>query len=290
MKNILIFLFFIFCSGVTKAQEQVIPLYQGKAPGSESWTWHEKEFTLGNQGAVFVYNVSEPTLTVFRADSNSSTGTAVIICPGGGFQFLSMKSEGIEVAQWLNKKGITCFVLKYRLSHSLTDNPMQEFMDKHPNTDKFNKDIEPIVAMAIADGKKAISYVRDHASDFSISPDRIGIIGFSAGGTVSTGVAYTYDANSRPDFVASLYPYVGSFEKPPVPQDAPPLFICAATDDRFGFNMHCIKLYEDWVGAKKSAELHIYAKGNHGFGMNKMNLPVDTWIDRYTDWMKMQGF
>jgi lysophospholipase L1-like esterase len=144
--------------------------------------------------------------------------------------------------------------------------------------------------MAIADGKAAVTYLRIHAKDYDLSPDRIGIMGFSAGGTVVTGVAYTYDGESRPDFVVPVYPYVGSFSKPSVPADAPPMFIVAASDDEFGFNIHCINLYKDWVTSKHSAELHIYSKGGHGFGMRDQNLPTDTWIDRFGDWLNQQGF
>ena len=237
-----------------------------------------------------VYNVSKPTLTVFPAYPDVANGMAIIICPGGAFQILSIENEGYEVARWLNQKGITAFVLKYRLAHSLTDNPMQELMEKQPGTEKFNEEIKPIVAFAIADGKEAITYVRERAAEFGILPDRVGIIGFSAGGTVTTGTAYTYEGINRPDFVAPVYPYVGSFEIPEVPQDAPPMFIVAATDDMFGFQNHCIRLYEDWSKAGKSVEMHLYARGDHGFGMNKKNLPVDTWIERFADWLHMLGY
>jgi acetyl esterase/lipase len=290
MRTIHLIIAVFLITHIAQAQQQVIALYQGPAPGSEDWNWDEKVFQLDNTGSGLVYNVTRPTLTVFEPDSVPPNGTAVVICPGGGFQFLSMDSEGNEVARWLNKKGYSAFVLKYRLSHSLTDNPIQEFIQKQPNTEKFNKDIEPVVAMAIADGKAAISWVREHAEEYGISKDHIGIIGFSAGGTVATGVAYAYDPDSRPDFVAPVYPYVGSFDHSTVPANAPPMFILAASDDIFGFNQHCVSLYNDWVNAKKSAELHIYAKGNHGFGMNKKNLPVDTWIERFADWLDMLGF
>ena len=278
----------LFCH-LAYSQVQVIKLYPQGAPGSENWTWNETEMKIPGTDFRFVYNVSDPTLTVFNANPAIATGTAVIVCPGGAFQFLSIDSEGYQVAKWLNDHGITAFILKYRLSHSLTDNPFQELMAKLPGSEKFNEEIVPIVNMAISDCKTALAFVRSHADEFGISKDKIGIMGFSAGGTVITGVAYTYDQECRPDFVAPIYPYVGSFEKPAVPSDAPPMFILAATDDIFGFHKHCIMLYNEWVDAKKLAELHIYAKGNHGFGMTKNNLPVDTWIERFADWLKMLG-
>lgn len=113
----------------------------------------------------------------------------------------------------------------------------------------------------------------------------IGILGFSAGGTVAAGVAYTYESDSRPDYIAPIYPYVGNFGDPEVPEDAPPLFILAASDDMFGFQLHCTALYEAWDKADRSAELHLYEKGDHGFGMNRRNLPADTWIERFHDWL-----
>lgn len=290
MKSILIFFASLFLCHLVYSQEQVIKLYPQGAPGSENWTWNESVMQIPGTDVRFVYNVSSPTLTVFKADPAIATGSAVIICPGGAFQFLSIDSEGYQVAEWLNKHGITAFVLKYRLSHSETDNPFQELMAKMPNSEKFNEEIIPIVNMAISDCKTAIFYVRSHADEFGISKNKIGIMGFSAGGTVTTAVAYTYDKENRPDFVAPIYPYVGSFEKPAVPSDAPPMFIAAASDDMFGFHKHCIMLYNEWVDAKKQAELHIYAEGGHGFGMTKKNLPVDSWIERFGDWLVMLGY
>lgn len=284
--GLILFIFIPWLSA--QSGNRTIPVYPGAPPGSAHWDWQEQELKLG--GNTLVYNVSIPTLMVFEAEPSVANGTAVIVCPGGGFHMLSMDSEGYDVAKWLNSKGITAFVLKYRLVHCLTNNPMQEFMSKQPNTPKFNKDIEPVVAMGIADGKAAIAYVRTHAAEFGINPRKIGIMGFSAGGTVAAGVAFTYDAQSRPDFAAPIYPYVGSFGDPAVPADAPPMFIAAATDDVFGFQKHCTALYDKWVDARKPAELHIYAKGNHGFGMRKQNLPTDGWIDRFYEWVKVLGY
>ena len=271
------------------AQEEIY-LYDGSAPGSEAWDWNEQEYKIEAIDTRLIYNVVKPTLTVFKPEESIINGTSIVICPGGGFQFLAIDHEGYEVARWLNSKGITAFVLKYRVAHSLTDNPMQEFMEKQSDTDKFNEEVKPIVGFGIADGRAAIAYVREHAAEYGLSPNKIGIIGFSAGGTVTAGTAFTYKERERPDFVAPIYPYVGSFDKPVVPQDAPPMFILAATDDMFGFQKHCIDLYSEWENAGKSVELHIYAKGDHGFGMNKKDLPVDTWIERFADWLHMQGF
>jgi acetyl esterase/lipase len=266
---------------ISVAQDKVIELYDGPAPGSENWDWQEAFIDQANMA----YNIVSPTLTAYRAAPETATGTAMIICPGGGFHFLSMESEGHAVAKWLQAKGITAFVLEYRTEHCLTDNPMQEFMQKNPNTPEFNKAMEPIIAMAIADGKAAVAYVREHAEEWGVRGDKIGIMGFSAGGTVTAGTAFTYDKSSRPDFAAPIYPYVGSFGDPQVPEDAPPIIIVCASDDFFGFQTHCTKLYTQWTDAGKSAELIIYRKGGHGFGMRKQNLPTDQWIDRFHEWL-----
>ena len=133
-------------------------------------------------------------------------------------------------------------------------------------------------------------YVRKHASEYKISPVRIGIIGFSAGGTVTASTAYNYTAENRPDFVAPIYAYMPEFLQGAMPNDAPPMFLAAATDDQLGLAPHSVDLYNKWVAAKHSAELHLYANGGHGFGMRTQNIPTDTWIDRFADWLNAQGF
>lgn len=267
----------------SQGASRTIPLYKGTAPGSETWDWEEKETTNGK--VKLTYNVVSPTLTIFKPKPENASGKAVIICPGGAFYVLAMEHEGYDVARWLQEKGITAFVLKYRTMHCLTDTPQQELMLNQPNSEQFNKDIEPLVAMGINDGMAAIAYVRKHASEWDIRQDKIGIMGFSAGGTISAGTAFKYDADSRPDFVAPIYPYIGSFGHPQVPKDAPPLFVAGATDDTFGFQSHCTKLYIQWLEAKKSAELHIYRKGGHGFGISSDFRPANTWINRFYEWL-----
>jgi len=127
MKKLLIALFLLISIAV-QAQQKVIPLYNGAAPGSENWTYDEK-LSLENKNAPLAYDVSHPTLTVYRPNPAFNTGTAVVICPGGGFYVLAVKQEGSDVAQWLAQKGITAFVLNYRVAHSLTNTPGQELND-----------------------------------------------------------------------------------------------------------------------------------------------------------------
>ncbi len=281
----------VLIAPVTQAQ-QVIRLYDGKAPGSENWTWEEAENTTNLFNTRVVYNVSTPTLTAYLPSADLATGTAVIIAPGGGFHTLSIDSEGIEVAKWLAAKGVAAFVLKYRVVHSLTNDPVAELMPKMADKQKLDAENAPVVPLAIADGKRAMEYVRQHAKEFNILPDRIGLMGFSAGGTVTMGVGFAYSPANRPDFLAPIYPYLGAgaIAKQVVPADAPPLFVCAASDDQLGLAPHSTKLYNDWIAAGKPAELHMYLKGGHGFGMRKQNLPTDSWIDRFGDWLKLNGY
>lgn len=283
---ILVLLFIVITAN---AQQKVIPLYNGAAPGSENWNWNEAESDQNMFNMKVVYNVTTPTLTVFMPDKSVATGTAVVVCPGGGFHILSINSEGNDVANWLVKKGVTCFVLKYRLVHSLTNDPVKELVDQsgRPEFDKNNKTLIPL---AVADGRAAITYVRAHAAEYNIIPDHIGIMGFSAGGVVAGAVAYKYSAENRPDFVAAIYGAVPLEFQGAIANDAPPMFMAAASDDRLGLVASSIDLYNKWLESKHPVELHMYVKGGHGFGMRTQNIPTDTWIDRFGDWLTTLGF
>ncbi len=268
------------------AQNQVVRLYEGKAPGSESWSHSEKESRQNNWNTRVVFNVADPTLTVFKPDPDKANGTAVVICPGGAFFALSIDSEGNDVARWLVEKGVTCFVLKYRLVECKTDDPTTEVGTRGP----LDQVVKPIVPLAMADGLAAIAHVRRHAASYGVKPDRIGIVGFSAGGTVTSSVAMNYTKESRPDFAAPIYlAYSWTIKDKGVPADAPPLFALAATDDQLQLAPHSVQIYQDWVKAGKTAELHLYSKGGHGFGMRKQNLPSDHWIQLFADWLDVQG-
>ncbi len=268
------------------AQEKVIRLYDGPAPGSENWKQTERENRTNSWRTRVVFNVANPTLTVFQPDAAIANGAAVIICPGGGFFALSIDSEGFDVARWLNKKGITCFVLKYRLVECKTDDPTTEIMTRGP----LEEVAAPVVKLALADGQAAIGYVRKHAAEFGIDPKRIGIIGFSAGGTLAVSVALNYTAETRPDFVAPIYAaYSLAIKGNGVPADAPPAFILAASDDPLGLAPQSVTIYQEWIAARKSAELHLYSRGGHGFGMREQHLPSDHWIERFADWLDVQG-
>src|SRR5262249_16497042 len=160
------------------------------------------------------------SLAVYAPDAAVANGTAVVICPGGAFFALSINSEGIDVAKWLAAKGVTAFVLRYRLVPSGEDG-VKEGMTRIPDRKKMEKATAAVIALAVADGRAAVSYVRSHAAEYGISPARIGLMGFSAGGTVTASVAFNYTAESRPDFVAPIYAYMGAVKETSVPTDAP---------------------------------------------------------------------
>jgi len=270
------------------AQQKVIQLYDGPAPGSESWTWNEAENDNNSWQTKVVYNVSRPTLTLFTPETGKANGTAVIIAPGGAFHTLSINSEGFDVAKWLVQKGVTCFVLKYRLVHSLTTDPVAEVMGKWGKKE-FEDDNKTVIPLEIADGRAAIAYVRKHAAEYGLNPNRIGIMGFSAGGTVASSTLFNYTKENRPDFAAPIYPYFPTEMHGTIANDAPPIFIVTASNDGLGFAPHSIDLYSKWISSKHDAELHMYARGDHGFGMRKQNLPTDNWIERFYDWLGVQG-
>ncbi len=270
--------------------QQIIRLYKDKALGSENWSWSEKESSKNMFNTRVIYNVTDPTITAFLPNPAMATGTAIVIAPGGAFHTLSIDSEGIDVAKWLNSKGVAAFVLKYRVVKSETEDPVKELMGKMTDFKKLDAENATVVPLAIADGKKAIEYVRSHAKEYNILPNQIGLMGFSAGGTLTIGVTYSYTPENRPDFIAPIYAYLGALENKTVPHDAPPAFVVVASDDQLGLAPHSVQIYTDWLAAKKSVELHAYLKGGHGFGMRKQNIPTDTWFERFGDWLNQLGY
>ena len=205
MKKFLVRILFlvVFLASLAAAQD-VIPLYPGTAPGSTQENYPEKEYFSNVWHTEVVTNVTKPSLTVFKPAPELKNGTAVVICPGGGFMALSINSEGNDVAKYLAAKGVTAFVLKYRLART-GDDGTQEFMTLFANRQKFDQLVGPVIPLSVADGLTAVTYVRQHASEWGVSPDRVGIIGFSAGGRVVSGVAFNYSPEGRPAFVAPIY-------------------------------------------------------------------------------------
>lgn len=272
---------------ILNAQQKVIPLYKGTAPGSENWNWQEKEFFVKVPlNANVIYNVSQPTLTVFSPVT--ANGCAVIICPGGGFRVLNFENEGITVANKLVQTGITVFVLKYRLQQSVTADPWQETMNAILKQDSISRKKSDVVReMAMDDLNAAMRYVRQHAIEFKIDPKRLGVLGFSAGGVIAAKLAYNFTPETRPDFVAPIYAVISSIKDKIVKPDAPPLFIAAATDDSLARVSNSIELYNDWKNAKRSVELHLYSNGGHGL---RGSIASQNWILRFEEWLDGLGF
>jgi acetyl esterase/lipase len=298
---VMTFLLLNLLSLLIGAQAPEIPLYAGSAPGSEMAPLREVVFTTPD-GQRRIRNVGRPTLTAWvPRDRVSASLPAVIIAPGGGFMHLAMEKEGADVARWLVEQGIAAFVLKYRT------------MDTGATEDEFKKYQQILAAalrppvsasaeatsvlrrdpnwrrakeLAILDGQQAIRLLRQRSREFGIDPRKIGMLGFSAGGMVTLGTVLGEDLTGRPDFAAPIYG--GSTDGATVPSDAPPLFIVVADDDHLAA-AGSARLYLDWRAAGRSAELHVYAQGGHGFGMLKRGLPADSWIDRFGDWMKSRG-
>jgi len=288
------FLFCLLFAISAQAQQKAIQIWPGVAPGSENWKQEEVAY-LNDENQQMIRNVVTPTLTAFLPDPAKATGTAVIVAPGGGFRFLSWQTEGTEVAEWLAARGVAAFVLKYRVMNTGTDEEyrkqLEEMRKATKNFTDFSKtststdDLSKPAAFGQEDGRQAVKVVREHAAAWGINPGRIGIMGFSAGGMVTLGVALQHDAANRPNFAGAIYaPWSGGT----VPADAPPMFILVAGDDPLA-SKGAMETYSAWKAAGIPAELHIYSKGGHGFGMQKKGLPSDTWIECFEDWLRVQG-
>ncbi|MDP9141005.1 MAG: alpha/beta hydrolase [Pseudomonadota bacterium] len=288
----------LFGAGVASAAETaaaperpLIKIWPGVAPGSESSKQVQQD-TKAIWGDRIVRNVVSPTLEVFAADAGKATGTAVLIAPGGAFRFLSIDTEGTQVASWLASRGIASFILRYRLGETVASDALftgQVFAILAPLfkpgpalLDDMNKYSPP----AIADGREAMKLLRSRAAEFGIANDRIGFVGFSAGGVVGTGVSVSGDATERPDFFAAIYP--GPLTLPKMPDGAPPLFIAAASDDSITAP-GAKPLEAAWRAAGKPVEAHYYANGGHGFGMKKQGKESDVWTDQLSAWLDGLG-
>lgn len=280
-----VFLLALLMTSWSLYAQQVVNLYPGTAPGSENWNWEEKEFFVKEpMNANVVYNVSKPTLTVFLPKDVPANGSAVLLIPGGGFRLVNMDHEGNKLAKELNAKGYTAFVLKYRVAHSLTDDPFKELMQIMADSSR-RKSYLPVIELALNDAKKAMKHIRENAAQYGINPGKISVAGFSAGGTLALQLATDNDSDTKPDLVALVYTVFDS-TRSKIPANVPPAFIASASDDKLANPKNSINLYNSWKDAGKNAELHIYAVGGHG--LKAGNAP--TWIKRFMDWMHQNGF
>jgi len=264
-----------------------IPLYKGVAPGSENDKQKEKWANVGDD--YVARNVTSPTLTPFLPARDKATGAAVIVAPGGGFQVLAMKNEGIDVARFLTDHGVAAFVLKYRLRATPeSDEEMQADMKRMMGGGRPPGDRPPPSAPphALDDAQQALRMVRSRAAEWSIDPKRVGMIGFSAGAMNTLATALRNDPSARADFIGVIY---GPLSAVAVPQPAPPLFAAIAADDPL-IGTGDFGLIKSWREAKAPVEFHLYEHGGHGFGMRRLSTTSDLWADQFYAWMKARGY
>jgi len=294
----------IFLLIVLKSNAQSIAemeLYKGKVPNSINALNKENTVT-GTDGVMRVAKVSVPSITMFKPVQQN--GMAVIICPGGGYTYLSWNKEGTKIAEEFNKWGITAFVLRYRLPD---------------DTAMIDKSMAPL-----QDAQQAVRLVRSNATEWGINRSQVGIMGFSAGGHVASTAAthFTFKADSknadtisvRPDFAILIYPVIsfdtsfghkGSRNKligtNPTPDQTaffsnelqvtsatPPIFLVHTADDKTVPVENSIRFYQACIKNKVSVEMHLYPKGGHGFGMNNTTT-ADSWMERLKNWLAELG-
>jgi acetyl esterase/lipase len=230
-------------------------------------------------------NVTVPTVAAFLPEPDKATGVGVLVIPGGGFAALSIDQEGNEVAQWLAERGIAAFVLKYRVVATPPDKAtfFASFMKALGKGFDPNATL-PGEADATADGKAALALLQRDAARYGLDRGRIGVLGFSAGGFMALSLGV--DTELKPAFVGDLYAPVRPATV--VPKGAPPLFSAMAADDPLFRNFSAAS-FNAWRAADAPAELHVYARGGHGFGTRKQGLTSDGWLDDFYRWLGTLG-
>lgn len=267
------------------AEPGAIPLYGAETPGSAATeVWGRMEVRN-----YMVRNVTRPTLTPVFPKPGKANGAAVVVAPGGAFMGLAMTHEGWDVARALADRGITAFVLKYRLVQTPA-NPVEA--DKFMGEKLMKEASAPMdgellrQSKAPDDARAALAMVRANAVRWKIDPARVGIIGFSAGAMTSRRVAIDARGAERPDFVGYIY---GPQDSEAVPADAPPLFDAIALNDSL-FPSKGFPIATAWLAAKRPVEIHGYQTGDHGFGLGKAGTTNALLIDEFVAWLAMQGF
>ncbi len=292
--------FIIVCCSIVQVNAQTeFPLYPGPVPNSREVPDPEKINIRGDDGRM-IFDTADPTLTAFLP--KAPNGKAVIICPGGGYAKTAFDKEGTRVAESLNRDSISAFVLKYRIPQDFTN---------------VNKSLAPL-----QDAQQAIRFVRKNAKKYSINPEKIGIMGFSAGGHLAASAATHFHHNAdynepdttsvRPDFVILIYPVISFSEelthmgsrnnligKNPgkaeillwsnekqVTADSPPAFLVHAGDDKAVVVGNSVAYYTACIEKGIPAEMHLYPSGGHGFGLNNQT-SKDDWMQRLKNWLKL---
>ncbi|MFK7931988.1 MAG: family 16 glycoside hydrolase [Saprospiraceae bacterium] len=300
MKNALLLLTFLLLAILpVSSQNHLLPLWENDIPNFQATDETEQ---ISEENIIRISKVQQPTIEVYLPAKASATGQAVVICPGGGYQILAYDWEGTDIAKWLNSKGIAGIVLKYRLPTSASQ-------------------IEPHQS-PLLDAKRAMRLVRHHAKEWNIDTEKVGIMGFSAGGHLAATLGTHFDAgikeatdpidriSSRPDFMTLIYPVI-SFTKKfhsgskraligenPTPEmvhfysnefqvgyDAPPTFLIHTSDDQVVPVENSLAFYQALKDKNVPTELHIYPAGGHGFGLAVGRGNLQTWTDRLADWL-----
>ena len=265
------------------AEPDAIALYPDmKAPkgSSENWVRFGKDLA--------VRNVTVPTITPVLPDPAKATGAAVVVAPGGAFMLLAMDHEGWNVARWLADHGIAAFVLKYRLNPTPADTAeASTFMGKRMAESLRDPAAPPSIKepRATLDALAALKLVRAGAGKWGVDPQRVGMIGFSAGAMTTLNAALEGQGAARPSFIGYVY---GPMLARDVPADAPPMFAAIANDDGL-FPNPAYALVESWRRAHVPVELHAYERGDHGFGMGKPRTTTMGLLPQFLSWMEMRG-
>jgi len=272
-----------FCSAVlfclagacAAGAQQTVNIWPGVAPGSENWKQQEKTFENTPVGTV-IMNVVTPTLTIYLPEKSKATGAGVIIAPGGAFVALAVSLESYDLARALQERGVAAFVLKYRIP------------EKKQEGIPADMDMDEAAKFGIADGTQAIKVVRKHAVEWGVAADKVGFVGFSAGGMVAAAQLLQPDAATRPNFAALIYG--GPFGvMPAIPANLPPIFMAWAQDDTVA-REPVVKFYEALTKAGAKPEAHIFSAGGHGFGTQKHGTTSDHWMDEFYFWLTAQVF
>ena len=301
MKKAITILALVFT--VSAFAQQEIRLYDGVAPGSEGVQDNERINRAPDGTIQTISGVVTPSITVYLPSADKATGTAVILCSGGGLMSHSWGSDVINMARWLNERGIAAIGLKYRtrvmgggpggprmggggqaLSASVTE--FSKITKSNANPDTSESGIKNI-DNAINDALRAMEIVREHAAEWHINPDKIGYLGFSAGGGVGIGATVRADAQHRPAFMATIYgPSLIDVE---VPENAPKLFI-ATRGDHHNVAAGLVSLYLDWKRAGANAEMHLYDDGTGPFGPDDPGNTSGTWRESFYRWITYNRF
>ncbi len=243
---------------------KTIPLWKTHAPGTEG---RKNEEEIVNER---IRKVHQPDLTVHLPPRELATGTGILVCPGGAYHHLAINKEGHQIANWLNTLGVAAFVLKYRLDR----------------------------AEALQDAQRAMRLIRHHTTEWAVAPNKLGIMGFSAGGHLITNLAINNDEGNpdaedaidrrpcHPNFMVPVYVSIKNLNiEEGITANAPPAFIVGATDDTTTPPTNSLQLYSALIKHNVSAELHLYQRGKHGFGLGKTKGPISSWAQLCEAWL-----